>query len=73
MTDDVKRALDDIYRAPLREGAKETINRQLRSGISDQELAELAAELRRQDRLIVDEDSRELAEPSLVCSLSVQP
>ncbi|WP_276662778.1 hypothetical protein, partial [Syntrophomonas wolfei] len=37
----LKRTIDDIYRYPLRESARELINRRLRFGITDQEMAEM--------------------------------
>src|SRR5262249_38674173 len=45
------RAMDDIYRYPLRPTAVETLNRRLRSGISDEDLAALVIALRDEDRL----------------------
>ena len=37
-------ALEDIYKYPLQETARDTLNRQLRSGISDEQLAHLTAD-----------------------------
>ena len=33
------KAIDDIYRYPLRQSAVDTLNRQLRSGVDDAQLA----------------------------------
>src|SRR6202035_5279648 len=45
------KAIDEIYRYPLRPTAVDTLNRQLRCGISDENLAELVIALREEDRL----------------------
>jgi hypothetical protein len=36
------KAIDEIYRYPLRQSAMHSLNRQLKSGIDDAQLAELA-------------------------------
>jgi len=46
---ELQRAVDDIYRFPLTSGAIDTLNRQLRSGIGDADLAELVMRLRDDD------------------------
>jgi len=68
----LKRAIDDIYRYPLREYARETLNRQLKAGIDDQELADLVTSLRDEDKLsIVGEEAEEYKEPQIICSLGL--
>ncbi len=57
------KAIDDIYRYPLRQMATDTLNRQLRAGISDEELAELVIALREEDRLCVSVRGRRAASP----------
>ena len=49
--DALHKAIDDIYRYPLRPSAVDTLNRQLRSGVSDDQLAEIVMSLREEDRL----------------------
>lgn len=72
VSDALKRAVDDIYKYPMREFAKDTINRQLKAGISDDELASLVISLREEDKLaIVDEDERPNKEPQIICSLGL--
>jgi len=39
--EELQRALDDVYKYPLREGAKDVLNRQLKAGVGDADLAEL--------------------------------
>ena len=65
-------AIDDIYRYPLRQSAVDTLNRQLRSGVDDATLAELAVALRDEDRLCLTGDQEaEFQEPRIVCSLGL--
>ena len=70
-TPELKRAIDEIYRFPLRQAATDALNRQLRSGISDQLLAELVITLRDEDRLCIVEGERETREPQIICSLGL--
>ena len=46
----LSKTIEDVYRYPLRQSAIDTLNRQLRAGISDEKLAELAMALRDDDR-----------------------
>jgi hypothetical protein len=64
-------AIDDIYRYPLRESAKDTLNRQLRSGIDNDHLAQLVIDLRADDRLCLVQDETEPQEPQIICSLGL--
>jgi hypothetical protein len=70
-TEPLRRAIDDIYRYPLRQAAIDTLNRQLRSGISDEALAELVIALRDEDRLCVIHEEDERQEPRIICSMGV--
>ena len=70
-TPELKRAIDEIYRFPLRQAATDALNRQLRSDISDQSLAELVIALRDEDRLCIVEGERETREPQIICSLGL--
>ena len=64
--------LDDVYRYPLRQTAVDTLNRQLRSGVDDTVLAELAIALRDEDRLcLTEEHETEFQEPHIICSLGL--
>ena len=65
-------AVEDIYRYPLRQAATDTLNRQLRSGISDQELAQLVINLRDEERLCIVQGERETQEPQIICSLGLR-
>ena len=54
--DALHKAIDDIYRYPLRQSAVDTLNRQLRSGVDDTPLAEIVMSLREEDRLCLAGD-----------------
>ncbi len=70
---ELSKAIDEIYRYPLRQSATDTLNRQLKGGIDDQQLVELVVSLRNQDRLCMVEhegDERQ-QEPQILCSLGL--
>lgn len=71
-TDALNRVIQDIHRFPLRESAKDTLNRQLRIGITDESLAQLVIALREDDKLTVEEHDVESAEPRVICSLGLR-
>lgn len=71
-TSELRKAIEDIYRYPLRSSAVETLNRQLRAGISDEQLAELVIALRNDDRLCLVEEHAPVGEPRLICSLGLR-
>jgi hypothetical protein len=67
------KAIDDIYRYPLRPTAIDTLNRQLRSGVSDEDLAQLVIALRDEDRLCLVHEEDQAHEPRIICSLGLAP
>ena len=69
--DALHKAIDDIFRHPLRPSAVDTLNRQLRSGASDDQLAEIVMSLREADRLCLADDEAEVQEPQIICSLGL--
>jgi len=69
--EDLAKAIDDIYKYPLRSSATDTINRQLRAGISDEDLAQLVISLRNEDRLSLRHEEAERQEPRIICSLGL--
>ncbi|MCT7974531.1 helicase-related protein [Laspinema olomoucense] len=71
VTDELVKAIDEIYRYPLRQSATDTLNRQLKSGISDRHLAELVVALRMDGRLCIVSDEIEKREPQIICSLGL--
>lgn len=70
-SNELQKAIDDIYRYSLRQGATDILNRQLRTGISDQELAQLVISLRNEDRLSVRGEDDVTGEPRIICSLGI--
>ena len=69
---DLLRAIDDIYRYLLRPSAIDTLNRQLRSGISNMALAQLVIALREEDRLcLIHKEDGEVREPKIICSMGL--
>ena len=70
-TESLRRAIDDIYRYSLRQTAVDTLNRQLRSGVSDETLAQLVIALRDEDRLCLVHEEDERQEPQIICSLGL--
>jgi hypothetical protein len=66
------RTIEDIYRYPLTNVATDTLNRQLRSGISDDNLAQLVIAMREDDRLCVIHEEFHQHEPRIICSLGLK-
>lgn len=72
VTEELKRSIEDIYRYPLREYARETINRQLKMGISDDNLGQLIVSLRDEGKLnLKDEEEIKYKEPKIICSMGI--
>ena len=71
-TPQLKQVIEAIYRYPLRQTATDTLNRQLRSSISNEDLAELVIDLWETDRLCIIEEERQTQEPQIVCSLGLR-
>ena len=65
-------AIDEIYEAPLTESARDLLNRELRTGVSDEKLFELVLSLHEEDRLCIPKDDAEAREPKIICSLGIR-
>jgi len=65
---ELPKVIEEIYRYPLRQTAVDTLNRQLRSGISDQDLASLVIALRQEERLCLIHEEEQAQEPKIICS-----
>ena len=63
--------MQDFLTYPLREAARDTLNRLLRLGIADADLAARTIELRAEHLLSVVPDHPEAQEPRIVCSLGL--
>ena len=70
-TQDLTKAIDQIYRSPLQQTAADALNRQMRLGASDQQLADFVVSLWQQDRLCRVEEEIETQEPEIICSLGL--
>jgi hypothetical protein len=71
-TDEIKRTHEDLYNYPLMEYAKEVINRELKSGIGDEQLIELIIGLREQGSLsLKDNKEQAIKEPRIICSMGL--
>lgn len=70
-TPQLNKAIEDSYRYPLRPSATDTFNRQLRSGISDDKLADLVMALRDDDRLCIIHEEDQTQEPQIICSMGL--
>ncbi len=68
---ELRRAIEDIYNYPLRQVATDRLNRQLRSSVSDRDLASLVLQMREDGRLSVIHEGEKSQEPQIVCSLGL--
>ncbi len=71
-TPELRKAIEEIYRYPLLQSATDTLNRQLKSGIGNQALAELVMSLRADARLCRVAEDVESNEPQVICSLGLK-
>lgn len=71
-TPELLKTIDEIFRYPLRSSAVDALNRQLRSGVTDERLVEIALSLRDDDRLCIVEEEEQSQEPRIICSLGVR-
>lgn len=69
---ELQRAIEDIYRYPLTSGARDALNRQLRSGIGNEGLADMVVSLRRDGRLSTVVAEGEATEASVICSMGLR-
>jgi superfamily II DNA or RNA helicase len=71
--EELERVVDDIYRQPLLDSAADLLNRLMRAGVNDEELALAAKSLREESRLTYSDDQAALREPKIVCSMGLIP
>ncbi|MBI3194404.1 MAG: NgoFVII family restriction endonuclease [Ignavibacteriae bacterium] len=69
---ELRKAIEDVHRFPLQQSATDTLNRQLRSGISDESLATLVVMLRDEVRLCITAKEDETNEPRIICSMGLK-
>ncbi|HIK09529.1 MAG TPA: NgoFVII family restriction endonuclease [Oscillatoriaceae cyanobacterium M33_DOE_052] len=69
---ELKAVIEQIYKYPLRQSAIDSLNRQLRSGISDQSLAELVLNFHQDNRLCLIPEQGDTPQPAqIICSLGL--
>jgi hypothetical protein len=66
-------AVEDIYRYPLTQAATDALNRHLRSGATDETLAQLVLMYRQEDRLVLATEEQRDREPHIICSMGLKP
>jgi hypothetical protein len=67
----LNRAIDQIYQYPLRESARERLNRQLRSEVTDEQLVDLVVLMFEDDMLCLVQEETTAGEPQIICSLGL--
>ncbi len=73
-SDALKKTIDEVYKFPLRETAREMINRRFKMGIPDEELAELTIRLRDDGKLCAVDPNKagSLNTPQIICSMGIK-
>ncbi len=72
-TPELDNTIQDLLDYPLRESAKDLLNKRLRIGITDDELAKLVIELRKEDRLsVIENKAKENYGPQIICSMGLR-
>ena len=72
ITDDLTKAIDELYNYPLHQSATDVLNRQFRASISDEELISLVRTLRNEDRFCIISQEQQVQEPRIICSLGLR-
>lgn len=73
ITEKLEKAIEEIYRYPLWPTTVDILNRQLRSGITDSDLANLVIALRDDERLCIVQESERKDESQIICSMGLVP
>ncbi|MCK4501135.1 hypothetical protein KAU11_11610 [Candidatus Babeliales bacterium] len=71
-TPELEKTMEEIYKYPLREVAKDILNRQLKSRIEDQQLVELVLNLREDGRFCIIHEEKQNKEPKIICSMGLK-
>jgi hypothetical protein len=69
--EELERAWTTCTSAPCWRRRADVLNRLMRSGVNDEELAEAVKSLREEGRLTYAEDDATLREPRVVCSMGL--
>jgi len=71
-TQALQQTIDDIYKYPLREGATDLLNRELKANGSDDSLAQLAMDLREDNKLSqIQNTEANRPDAQIICSLGL--
>ncbi len=65
------KAIDEMFRYPLLQSATDSLNRQLRIGVTDEQLAQLVVALREEDKLCNIHEQEQNGEPQIICSMGL--
>jgi hypothetical protein len=69
---ELEKAIDLLSKFPLREAAKDVLNRQIKAGMNDEDLGQLVVTLAAEDRLAVISEGDEMTnELRIICSLGL--
>ena len=68
---DLDKAIDEIYRYPLRQSAINTLSSRFKDGIDDQQLADLVLALRTDHLLCIISEEEHEQEPQIICSMGI--
>jgi superfamily II DNA/RNA helicase len=73
VTDEIKRAHEDLYNYQLRAYAKEVLSREIKSEVNDIQLIELVTSLREHGELSMKDDKENNSkEPRIICSMGLK-
>ena len=71
--DQYKKGLDDIYKYPLCEHARDVLGRLIKTAVSDSEFADAVLALKEDNRLCITEESNQEYKPiQIICSLGMR-
>lgn len=69
---ELHRAIEEVYRHPLRDAAKDALNRLLRTHASNEDIAAKVMALRDADALTIKGEETEAREPRIICSMGLR-
>ena len=68
---DLSKAIDEIYRYPLRQSAIDILSRRFKDGLEDEQLASLVLALRTDNLLCIISEEEHEQEPQIICSMGI--
>lgn len=74
VTDNLKKALDEMYQHPLKDIAKDYLSKNLKAGAGDETLSTIVTDLWEENKLVVKEAESEYNKlPQIICSMGLKP